>query len=182
MSESDYYTRLTVSTEGELPRNKAKIHLLLQTLAHVAQKTGRAVRINLGRLQGYDSEYMQPYSLINAPALHEYGVEVVEQGYWNRAVTAQDLRKTNGAVKKRISLEGNPINVLTQLQNDKSVHEYLFSIDELLSIPQDELLPLVGEGLGFDVQTQKWKQALACGHEEIVDKDPIPLLNDALLP
>jgi hypothetical protein len=102
MSESDYYTRLTVSTEGELPRNKAKIHTLFQTLvAHVAQKTGSVVRVNLGRLQGYDSEYLQPYSLINAPALHEYGVEVVEQGYWNRAITTQDLRKSNGAVQKR---------------------------------------------------------------------------------
>mmetsp|Transcript_19178 Transcript_19178/g.31833 ORF Transcript_19178/g.31833 Transcript_19178/m.31833 type:complete len:243 (+) Transcript_19178:56-784(+) len=185
VSETDYYNRLTVSTEDELPRDKAELHKLLQTLAHVAQKTGRAVRINQRRMPGYDSEYLQPYSLINAPALHEYGVEVVEMGYWNRAVsvTYQNLRIGNRFVAKKIDLHDvDPISVLTQLQNDENVHEYLFSVNELLAIPQDALLSLTGEGLGFDVQKQVWKQTLACGHEEIVDKAPIPLLNDPLLP
>lgn len=179
-SETDYYNRLTVSTEEELPRNKKQLHKLLQTLAYVAQTTGRVIRVNQSRLQGYDSEYLQPYSLINAPALHEYGVEVVEKGYWNRATTHQDLRKDSSFVAKKIHLHQNPIAVLMQLENDENVHEYLFALNDLLTIPEEALLPLVGEGLGYDTKMQTWKQTLSCGHEEIVDKEPIPLRNDAL--
>jgi hypothetical protein len=41
---------------------------------------------------------------------------------------------------------------------------------------------LVGESLGYDFQNQQWKQLLACGHDEIIDKNPIPMRNDALSP
>ncbi|KAI2489221.1 hypothetical protein MHU86_25370 [Fragilaria crotonensis] len=182
MSERGYYDRFTVSTSDELPRDKVQLHQILQTLAHVAQKTNRAIRINQSLIPGYVSEYLQPYSLINAPALHEYGVDVVEMGYWNRAVQAQKIK--GQVVAKKVHLQQDPIGVLKQLQHntDESVHELVFSVDELLSVPSDELLPLVGESLGYDFQNQQWKQLLACGHDEIIDKNPIPMRNDALSP
>jgi hypothetical protein len=180
MSERNYYDRLTISTSDELPRDKAELHKLLQPLAHVAQKTGRAIRVNQSLMKGYDSEHKQPYSLINAPALHEYGVEVVELAYWGRATQTQKIK--GPIVSKTVPLHDDPIGTLTQLQNDETVHELLFSVQDLLQIPEDELLPLVGEKLGFDFRKQQWAQRLACGHEEIVDKNPIPMLNDPLLP
>ena len=182
MSERGYYDRLTVSTSNELPRDKVQLHQVLQTLAHVAQRTKRAIRINQSVLPGYLSEHLQPYSLINAPALHEYGVDVVEMGYWNRAVQAQKIK--GPVVAKRVQLQPDPIAVLTPLQQgtDESVHELVFSVDELLAIPPDELLPLVGESLGYDFRRQQWKQLLSCGHDEIMDKHPIPSRNDPLTP
>ena len=181
MSEHGYYDRLTVSTSNELPRDKVRLHKALQTLAHVAQKTNRAIRINQSLLPGYDSEYLQPYSLINAPVLHDYGVSVVEMGYWHRAAQAQKIK--GEIVAKRVHLNQDPIGGLTQaVHDDESIHELVFDVDELESIPDEDLLPLVGDTLGFDFRNQKWKESLSCGHDEIIDKPPIPIRNDPLSP
>jgi hypothetical protein len=180
MAERGYYNRLTVSTSEELPRQKLKLHKVLQTLAHVAQKTGRAIRVNQSLIPGYVSEHMQPYSLVNAQMLHKYGIEVVEIGYWHRATQAQNVK--GNIVAKHVNLQEDPIGVLTNLYQDEGVHELIFSVDELLNISDDDLLRLVGGGLGFDFHRQQWKQPLVCGHEEIKDKNPIPILNDPLLP
>lgn len=183
-SERGYYDRLTVSTSNELPRNKVRLHKVLQTLAHVAQKTNRAIRINQSLLRGYDSEYLQPYSLINAPVLQDYGVNVVEMGYWNRAVQAQKIK--GGILAKKINLRQDPIGVLKQLaqqhDDESSIHELVFDVDELVRIPDEGLLPLVGEALGYNFRTQTWKQKFACGRDDIIDKPPIPILNDPLSP
>jgi hypothetical protein len=179
-SERNYYNRLTVSTIEELPRNKFIVHKTLQTLAYIAQKTNRAIRINQSLLPGYNSENLQPYSLVNAPVLYDHGVDVVEMAYWNRASQVQNIR--GSMVTKQVALCESPFSILSQFQNDDTVHEYLFSVKELIDLPQDRLLHLVGENLGYDFVKNSWKQSLSCGQGEMKENNPIPQINDPLTP
>ena len=180
-SERDYYTRLTISTSDELPRNKVALHKVLQPLAYLAKKTNRAIRINLSLLPGYISENLQPYSLVNAPALHNHGVDVVEMTYWNRASQLQNIK--GSMVTKLVALNDTSLSALSEFQNDETIHEFLFSTQDLMDLPRDRLhLLLVGKNLEYDFLTSSWNQSFSCGQSKIKKKNPIPLLNDALTP
>ena len=71
-------------------------------------------------------------------------------GYWHRATQEAQNVKGN-IVAKPVRVQEDPIGVLTNLHQNKSVHESVFNIDELLSISDNDLLRLVGADLGFDL-------------------------------
>jgi hypothetical protein len=179
-SERDYYHRLTVSTSDELPRNKIALHKVLQPLAFFAKKTNRAIRINLSLLPGYISENLQPYSLVNAPVLHDHGVEVVEMAYWNRASQVQNIK--GSMVTKLVALNETSLSALSQFQDEEGIHEFLFATNDLLNLPRDGLYHLIGKNLGYDFLMSSWNQSLSCGKTIMKKKNPIPLINDPLTP
>jgi hypothetical protein len=179
-SERDYYTRLTISTSDELPRNKIALHNVLQPLAYIAKQTNRAIRINLSSLPGYISENLQPYSLVNAPVLHEHGIEVVEMAYWNRASQVQNIK--GPLVTMLVTLNETSLSALSRFQDDEAIHEYLFSTQDLIDLPRDRLHFLAGKSLGYDFLKSSWNQSLSCGQSKIKKENPIPLMNNALTP
>lgn len=130
-------------------------------------------------MKGYDSESLQPYSLVNAPALKELGIDLVEMGYWRRATQAQGII---AVTEHRLDLGSGPIKALADFTNDASVHEYLVDIDEILKDTFDEsaLGLMMGTDMGYDTVGQHWSVPFACGHSDIIDKPPIPLQNDPL--
>jgi hypothetical protein len=63
--------------------------------------------------------------------LKSIGVDVVEDGYWVRAKVAQEIHKFENHT---VSLESDPLQVLSNLKDDDDKLELVFDIDELLAI------------------------------------------------
>ena len=145
-TEEGYYMRRTISTADPIPEDKGQINQIFRVLSYVARKTQRPIRVHKSIIAGYNSEHRQSYSLVHVENLKSIGVDVVEDGYWVRAKVAQEIHKFENHT---VSLESDPLQVLSNLKDDDDKLELVFNIDELLAIDLDELGKLTGESGGY---------------------------------
>merc|ERR1711982_57346 len=177
--DEKHYLKNTTSTDSVLSyADKASIDKVLQTLVHVARKTGRAIRIKMPILPGYNSEHKQPYSLVDAAYLSDFGVSLVEPQFWTKAHGPRG----HLPVFKHIELGEDPIGNLSKIdswENDDA-DELVFSLDELLNIDSAVLGKLVGEKGGFI--NNKWARSFLCEGDPAPDAHKvIPQKNDPML-
>ena len=170
--EREYYLQTTVTTDVELQPDKHKMNQILQALSHVAKKTKRAIRINMKLQRGYNHEHIQPYSLVNVVALDKIGVNVVEPGYWRRAIVAQKLMGVRELSTATLTWD-------QALLDTSDLDEIVLSLEELLHLDNAMIGTLVGPEGGYD--HGDWVQPFACMKEH---PNPIAIApqNDPLSP
>jgi hypothetical protein len=172
-TEEGYYERRTISTIQELPEDKDQVSHILKVLSYIARKTHRPIRINKPIISGYNSEHKQAYSLVHASNLKAVGVDVVENGFWNRATQTQKVNKMDHP----IGLGPGALGVLQALGDDVDKHEFLFDINQLLRIDVHAIGRLAGADGGY--KDGAWTTEFAC-MDEHPKPNAIPPANDPL--
>jgi hypothetical protein len=171
--EREYYLQTTVTTDVELePNDKHRMNQILQALSHVAKKTKRAIRINMKIQRGYNHEHIQPYSLVNVVALDKIGVNVVEPGYWRRAVVAQKIQGVRDLTTATLTWD-------QALLDSSDADEIILSLKEILDLDNALVGTMVGPEGGYD--HGDWVQPFACMKEH---PNPVAIApqNDPLSP
>jgi len=172
-TDEGYYMRRTISTIQQIPDDKDKVNHILQVLSYISLKLHRPIRINKRVISGYNSEDRQAYSLVHAANLHAFGIEIVENNYWQRASVAQATLK----LASNITLESDPLGIISKLKDANETHEYVFDIDELLAVDTHVVGNATGQAGGYKDGT--WLTNFACME---VHPNPIaiPRANDPL--
>jgi len=177
VENEEHYLQNTVSTDSVLSYTQTdEIEKILQALAHVARKTGRAIRIKMPVYPGYNSEHKQPYSLVDAGYLSDLGIPIVEPQFWTKAHGPRG----HLPVMEHVDLGENPLGKLSNITNwgNEDADELVFSFDELTHIDATSLGKLVGEKGGY--ANGKWSRPFMCqgipGHKSHIEV--IPYRND----
>jgi hypothetical protein len=174
MTEEGYYMRRTISTVDPIPEDTRQINHIFSVLSYVARRTKRPIRVHKPIIAGYNSEHKQSYSLVHVENLKSIGVDVVEDGYWVRAKVAQGITTIG---YNTVALESNPLNALSNLQDEDEKLELLFDIDQLLGIDLNELGALTGASGGY--ADGSWTIHFSCTMKH-PKPNAIPPANDPL--